>query len=99
MGMSESMANPGAASLDPGANPLAAFGKYGLPGLVIAVLFFFMWNDRNASREDAKTAQQVIQKNTEVMVEFKGVMTQMREAMNEYTEEIRKLREERRNRK
>jgi hypothetical protein len=78
------------------ANPWAAFGKYGLPGLVIAVLFFFMWTDRNASREDARAAQSVIQENTRVMVEFKGVMTQMKEAMKENTEEIRKIREERR---
>lgn len=81
------------------ANPWAAFGKYGLPGLVIAVLFFFMWNDREASREDARAAQQVIQENTKVMVEFKSVMNSMKDAMRENTEEIRKIREERRARR
>jgi hypothetical protein len=94
MSASESTAIP----INP-ANPLAAFGKYGLPGLVIAVLFFFMWNDREASREDAKTAQTVISENTRVMVEFKGVMNSMRDAMRENTDEIRKIREERRMRR
>lgn len=85
-------------SLNP-SNPLAAFGKYGLPGLVIGVLFFFMWMDRNSSREDAKAAYNVISKNTEVMVEFKGVMNQMKDAMRDNTEEIRRIREERRTRR
>lgn len=81
------------------ANPLAAFGKYGLPGLVIAVLFFFMYQDRGDAREAAKDSNRIISENTKVQSEIVGVVREMKDALRDNTEEIRKLREERRNRR
>ena len=70
------------------ANPLAAFGKYGLPGLVIAVLLYFSWWNMNK-------VSNVVEKNTEAFTEVKGAMGQMKDALKDNTAAINKLREER----
>jgi len=70
-------------------NPLVLFGKYGLPGLVIAVLFYFSWFNMNK-------VSAVVEKNTEAMVEVKGAVGQMKEALRDNTESLSRLREERR---
>lgn len=80
-------------------NPWNAFSKYGLPGLVIGVLFFFMYKDREASREDARSSNLVIAENTKVQTEIVGMVREMKEALRENTEEIRKIREDRKNRR
>lgn len=81
------------------AGPWAAFGKYGLPGLVIATLFLFMYLDRDAAREDSKVSRQVISENTKIQAEIVGVVREMKDALKENTEEIRRLREDRKSRR
>ena len=76
-------------------NPWSAFRRYGLPGLVIAVLFFFMWQDKNAAREDMREVTKVISENTKVMQSMQGAVVGMKEALKENTSAINRFREER----
>jgi len=71
---------------------LGRFERYGLPGLVIGVLFFFVWFNMN-------TANRVIEKNTEVMIEFKGAVSGMKDALRDNTSAVHQFREERRSRR
>lgn len=79
-------------------NPWSAFSRYGLPGLVIAVLFFFMWADKKAAREDMKEITRVISDNSRVMIQMEGAVVGMKDALKSNTEAVNRLREERRNR-
>jgi hypothetical protein len=69
----------------------AMFNRYGLPGLVIAVLLYFAW-------WNMQKVSGVVEKNTETMAEFKGTVSQMSEALKDNTNAINQLRIERRTR-
>jgi hypothetical protein len=70
-------------------NPLTMFGRYGLPGLVIAVLLYFSWWNMNK-------VSNVVEKNTEAMVEFKGALKDNTAAVKELRDERARDRVERR---
>lgn len=71
-----------------GANPLAIFGKYGLHGLVIAVLLYFSWWNMNK-------VSGVVEKNTAAWSDNTGAMIQMKDALKDNTHAIQEMRRER----
>jgi len=66
-------------------NPLSFFGKYGLPGLVIAALFYLVFDNNKNTRAS-------LDKNSDVLYQLVNALNLMKDAQKDNTIAIDKLR-------